>query len=318
MWGIIATWRMALEGVEEATAQLQAGETAGQAMVHAIAMTEDCPHYKSVGYGALPNVQMQVELDAAYMDGDTMQVGCVGALQDFPNPILIAKELSTYSVNNFLVGCGAEAFAQKQGFPRKNMLTEEAKRQYREQLHKKQEELKPYIGHDTVGMVALDQRNSMSAGTSTSGLFMKHPGRLGDSPLIGSGFYVDSEIGGATATGLGEDLMKGCPSYEIVRLMREGMHPQQACEQTIAYLTARLKKHRPEVGDMSVIAMNAAGEWGAASTIAQFSFVVATETKEPTVYLCTRHADGICTHQKADQAWLDHYLCQKQADLVTY
>lgn len=318
MWGIIATWRMALEGVQEGAEQLKRKDSAGQAMVEAIRLTEDCPYYKSVGYGGLPNASMQVELDAAYMDGTTMQVGCVGALQNVKNPILVAKELSAYAVNNFLVGSGAEIFAKKHGFESQTMLTEAAQERYCQQLQKQQEELKPYIGHDTVGMVALDQAGAMSAGTSTSGLFMKHPGRLGDSPIIGSGLYADSEIGGATATGLGEDLMKSCLSYEIVRLMRDGRSPQQACEQALSYAVARLKQSRKEIGDMSVIAMNRNGEWGAASTIAQFSFVVATKTIKPTVFLCTAHEDGSYTHQEASKEWLDDYMIRKLAGLATY
>ena len=107
------------------------------------------------------------------------------------------------------------------------MLTDRAKIHYHNRTKEiTNTELKPYSGHDTVGMVCLDTAGHMTSATSTSGLFMKHPGRLGDSPVCGSGFYVDSFVGGASATGLGEDVMKGCVSYEIVRLMKEGMHPQ--------------------------------------------------------------------------------------------
>src|SRR5690606_10503834 len=122
--------------------------------------------------------------------------------------------------------------------------------------------LSPYDGHDTVGMVALDSRNSMAAGTSTSGLFMKKRGRVGDSPLSGSGFYVDSEIGGATATGLGEDIMKGCVSYEIVRLMKEGYTPQGAADKAVAELNDLLIKKRKKAGDISVVCINNKGEFG--------------------------------------------------------
>ena len=109
-------------------------------------------------------------------------------------------------------------------------------------------------------MVCLDEMGTVVAGTSTSGLFMKKPGRIGDSPLVGSGFYADSEVGGATATGLGEDLMKGCISYEIVRLMKEGLTPQEACEKAVNDLDASLKKRRQVAGDLSVVALNNKGE----------------------------------------------------------
>ncbi len=234
MYGIIATWRMALEGVTRADQMLKDHADAGDAIEAAIRDVEDFEYYKSVGYGGLPNEEMQVELDAAYMDGDTFDIGCVAAIKDFANPVSIARKLSKEPVNNFLVGAGAEKYAHKMGFERKNMLTERARIHYHNRLKEVQElELKPYSGHDTVGMVCLDDNHHMVAATSTSGLFMKRAGRVGDSPISGSGFYVDSEVGGASATGLGEDLMKGCISYEIVRLMKEGQIGRASCRERV-------------------------------------------------------------------------------------
>ena len=223
MYGIIATWRMALEGITKADEVLKNHGDAGDAIVEAVKAVEDFPYYKSVGYGGLPNEEMIVELDAAYMNGNTLSVGCVGAIKDFANPVEIARKLSHEKVNNFLVGAGAEKYASKNGFERKNMLTERAEIHYHNRLKEMTQEIKPYSGHDTVGMVCLDEHDKMTSATSTSGLFMKRSGRVGDSPVSGSGFYVDSEVGGASATGLGEDVMKGCVSYEIVRMMKEGM-----------------------------------------------------------------------------------------------
>ena len=229
---------------------------------------------------------MVVELDAGYMDGDTLDIGCVGAIQDFANPISIAKALSKETVNNFLVGAGAIKYAQQNGFERRNMLTKSAERFYHQRVKEIQDrQLNPYSGHDTVGMVCLDQDAHMCAATSTSGLFMKHAGRVGDSPIPGSGFYVDSAVGGACATGLGEDVMKGCVSYEIVRLMKDGKTPQEACEQAVKHFDAELRKRRGNAGDMSLIAMNNKGEWGVATNIEEFSFVVATSQLKPTVFL---------------------------------
>ena len=241
MWGIIATWRMAVEGITEADKMLKEGADAGDAIETAIKEVEDFPFYKSVGYGGLPNEEMEVELDAAYMDGDTLDIGAVAAIKDYANPISIARRLSHEKVNCMLVGEGAEKFAHKEGFERKNMLTDRAKIHYKNRVKEvKQQEISPYSGHDTVGMVCLDTHGKMTAATSTSGLFMKRKGRVGDSPISGSGFYVDSKIGGASATGLGEDLMKGCISYEIVRLMKEGKHPQEACEIAVNDLNKEL------------------------------------------------------------------------------
>ena len=224
MWGIIATWRMAVEGISKASQVLAEGGDAGDAIEIAVREVEDFPYYKSVGYGGLPNEEMEVELDAAFMDGDTLDIGAVAAIKDYANPVSIARRLSKEKVNNLLVGEGAEKFAHKEGFERKNMLTDRAKIHYRNRVKEVQAlEIKPYSGHDTVGMVCLDTHGKMTSATSTSGLFMKKAGRVGDSPISGSGFYVDSKVGGASATGLGEDVMKGCVAYEIVRLMKDGI-----------------------------------------------------------------------------------------------
>lgn len=314
MWGMIATWRMAVEGIEKASKDLKAGGNAGDAIATAIKEVEDFPYYKSVGYGGLPNEEMEVELDAAYMDGDTLSIGAVAAIKDYANPIMIAKRLSEEKVNNVLVGEGAEKFAHKEGFERKNMLTDRAKAHYRKRVKEMSQEIKPYSGHDTVGMVCLDQTGKMTAATSTSGLFMKKKGRIGDSPIAGSGFYCDSKIGGATATGLGEDLMKGCISYEIVRLMEEGLHPQEACEKAVNNLDKKLKARRQEAGDLSVVAMNCKGEWGVATNIDGFSFAVVTEDQEAMVYL-TKRENGHCVHEVASQEWLDNYMKTRMAPI---
>ncbi|MFR7592176.1 MAG: N(4)-(beta-N-acetylglucosaminyl)-L-asparaginase [Longibaculum sp.] len=316
MWGIIATWRMAMEGINEASQILEKNGDAGEAIETAIKAVEDFEYYKSVGYGGLPNEEMEVELDAAYMDGDTLDIGAIAAIKDFANPISIAKRLSHESVNCMLVGEGAEKFAHQEGFERKNMLTHRAKIHYKNRVKEvREQEIKPYSGHDTVGMVCLDMKGKMTSATSTSGLFMKKKGRVGDSPICGSGFYVDSKVGGASATGLGEDLMKGCISYEIVRLMKEGMHPQEACEKAVKELDQKLKERRGKAGDLSLIAMNNKGEWGVATNIEGFSFVVATKDQEPIVYL-TKIADGHCLHEVASQEWLDEYMRTRTAPLV--
>ena len=243
------------------------------------------------------------------MDGDSLSIGAIAGIKDFKNPISIARKLSNEQVNCFLQGLGAEAFAHKNGFERVNMLTDRAKLHYEKKRREiAKEGLSPYDGHDTVGMVALDSNKKMVAGTSTSGLFMKKKGRVGDSPLSGSGFYVDSEVGGATATGLGEDLMKGCISYEIVRLMKEGHHPQEAADMAVEKLDKELIRRRGKAGDLSVVALNNKGEFGVATNIEGFSFSVVTEDLEPTVYVCNKQENGKTTYEVASQEWLDAYL----------
>lgn len=287
-WGIIATWAMAYEGISKAAKELAEDSIAGDALEHAIKIVEDNPLYRSVGYGGLPNEQGIVELDAAFMDGDQFNIGAVAGIQDVKNPISVARKLSNHQFNRFLVGQGATAFAQKNGFERMNMLTDESRTIWEKRVEEmKTKDLSPYDGHDTVGVVCLDHRKSMAAGTSSSGLFMKKQGRVGDSPLSGSGFYVDSEIGGATATGLGEDLMKGCLSYEIVQLMGEGLSPQEAANKALYDFEEKLIRRKGKAGAMSLICMNNEGQWGVATNV-EFPFVVATEEEEPTVYIANK------------------------------
>ena len=251
MRGIIATWRMAKEGIEEGYEILRNGGKSADAIEKAIREVEDFPYYKSVGYGGLPNEEQVVELDAGFMDGDSMSIGAIAAIQDFANPVSIARKLSHEKVNNFLTAEGAAKYAREFHFEEKEMLTERAKAFYRKKKKElaKDGKLRPYDGHDTVGMVCTDEYGTVTAATSTSGLFMKRAGRTGDSPVVGSGFYADSEVGGATCTGLGEDIMKGCLAYEIVRLMSEGLNPQEACEKAVNALDKKLKDKRGEAGD---------------------------------------------------------------------
>lgn len=341
MWSIIATWRMALEGVEGAADELAGGGSAADAIEHAVRAVEDVPYYKSVGYGGLPNEEMDVECDAAFMNGDTLEFGAIAAAQNIANPVSVARSLAHGDANNLLVGSGATKYAAKMGFELKNMLTDRARAFYRKRVAEEggrlpdcecalgepeaaEEAARGAIpqgsiehegtnknGHDTVGAVCLDGNGTMTAATSTSGLFMKRPGRVGDSPVPGAGFYVDSQIGGAASTGLGEDVMKGCVAYEIVRLMGEGLHPQQACERAIKDFSDKLRRRRGKVGDISFVAIDAQGRWGAASNIEGFSFAVQTETEPSCVYLVHPQADGTCTHEVASQEWLDEYMSSR-------
>ena len=307
MWGIIATWRMALEGVSHSAAALATGGKASTAVVDAVVAVEDFPLYKSVGYGGLPTENGEVELDAAWMDGDTLAFGAVGNLVDIANPVKVAFALSRQRYNNLLVGQGAREWALSQGFAEKPMLTDRAIQHYKKRCRETIDKgLSPYDGHDTVGIIALDKQGSMSVATSTSGLFMKKRGRIGDSPIMGSGFYCDSGIGAATATGVGEDLMKGCTSYEIVRRMAQGMTPQQAAESVVYELEDKLMSRFGRVGDLSVVCMNREGEFGAATNIKTFSFVVATARQPLTVFRAERQQEK--THYyPVDDAWMTAY-----------
>jgi N4-(beta-N-acetylglucosaminyl)-L-asparaginase len=314
MWTIAATWRMALEGVQEASKILAEQGDACDAVETAGKMVEDNQWYKSVGFGGLPNEEMDVELDAGFMDGSTMGVGAVAGIHDFANPISIARRLSSEETNCMLAGLGAERFASHEGFERKNMLTDRAKRLYREKIQETKQTQNPYKGHDTVGIAAVDQNGKIAAGTSTSGLFLKKPGRIGDSPVVGSGFYADSEIGAACATGLGEDLMKGCISYEIVRRMKDGESVQDACDHAVSALEQKLIRSRGKAGDLSVVAIDKNGNYGAATNIDGFSFVVMKENEEPKVFV-TKADNGHTTYSEASEEWLTKYMSTHSASV---
>lgn len=308
MYAMIATWCMAFEGMDQIDVQLKEGLLASEAVVKAISSVEDCPYFKSVGYGGLPNRLKEVELDAAYMDGSSLDFGAVCAAKTIKNPIQVARSLSPLPANNFRAGAGADAYAREMGFATGNLLTDRAATYYANRLKENHShQASVYRGHDTVGMIALDQAGHLVAGTSTSGLFMKEPGRVGDSPVIGSGLYADSHIGGAVATGWGEDLMRGVISYTIVREMANGLSPQAACEKAVFELEDRLLQRRGKANDLSVVALNKAGDFGAASTIHQFSFVVTRPNLSPTVYLTRRQGDHM-VHQIADTAWQKAYF----------
>lgn len=302
MWGIIGTWRMALEGIREASEMFSEGQSALDAVELAVNRVEECPQYHSVGYSGLPNREGVVELDAAMMDGNTFSIGAVAGVREIKYPVSVARRLMTEENSNFLVGDGALRFALEHGFSREVLLTEFSRSEW-ESRRSKGEPLKAYDGHDTVGMVGLDLDGRIVAATSTSGLFMKRVGRVGDSPMPGSGFYADSDVGGATATGLGEVIYKGVLSYEIVKCMEKGMTPADACRTAVSEFDAKLRKRTGSSNDMSVVAMNKRGEWGVYTNTAHFSFVVSTEEMPPTVFIASSE-NGELKLSRPDEEWI--------------
>ena len=306
-WAAISTWSMSYDGLVKAGDMLKQGANAGDAVENLIKEVESYPLYKSVGYGGLPNENGVVQMDAAFMNGDTLAQGSVAAIENVKHAVSVARKLSLNKTNSFLVGEGATKFAMKNGFEMTNMLTERAKAIWQEKVKEQaQPGLHPYDGHDTVGAITLDQNNSMAAATSTSGLFMKKEGRIGDSPLSGSGFYADSNIGAAAATGLGEDIMKGCLSYEIVRKMSEGMSPQQACDAALYPFCHDLKHRYGQVGEISLIALNNKGEWGVATNV-EFPFCVACNDQDAKILMANPGKNNKTQIEPISQAWLDNY-----------
>lgn len=305
-YAMIGTWKMACEGIAKAAPLLKAGAPLTEVIGTAVRAVEDNPAYHSVGFSGLPNRECVVELDASYMDGDTLGFGGVMGVHQIQNPIDVAIDLCGKDVNCLLCGTGAEQYAQHRGFAFRNLLTPETiARWEQERQNLQKEELKAYDGHDTVCMIAKSGPH-MATGVSTSGLFMKHPGRVGDSPIIGSGFYCDSKSGGAVCTGMGEDVMRGCLAYEVVRRMEQGVHPQQACEAVVAeHLERRLRPRGTQDGCLGVLAMNAEGEFGVSTNLPEFAFAVYTETLEPQIWVARKQPDGSVQVAPATQEWLD-------------
>ena len=275
MTAIIGTWKMCLDGLREASELLQAGACAGDAVVRAVTRVEDNPAYCSVGYGGLPDRDGHVMTDAAFMDGATLRMGGIISAENIQNPILAARLLCGRETNCLLAGRGAELFAVRHGLSMRDMRTEESMKRWREAVRERPERLTAYTGHDTVCVLGLDDAGHLAAGVSTSGLFMKDPGRVGDSPVIGSGFYADDRFGAAAATGLGEDIMRGCLSYEVVSRMKRGQSPKEACEEALRELSARKIELGEDAGSISLIALAPDGRFGAATTLPCFPFAAA-------------------------------------------
>jgi isoaspartyl peptidase/L-asparaginase-like protein (Ntn-hydrolase superfamily) len=178
--------------------------------------------------------------------------------------------------NNFLVGEGAALYAEAGGFEKRDNLTEEAREIY-EKEKQRLRKLSAYDGHDTVCFLTLDDHGTLCAATSTSGLFMKEPGRVGDTPVAGSGFYADSECGAAAATGMGEEILKGALSYAAVSLMEHGQTAMDAAETALRRLETKLVRRNGYAQAMSLITLGRDGSWGV-STNVEFPFVTADET----------------------------------------
>ncbi|RMA65752.1 N(4)-(beta-N-acetylglucosaminyl)-L-asparaginase [Ulvibacter antarcticus] len=257
---VIATWN-----VPNATAKawevLQEGKSALDAIEQGCMIEEANAEGQSVGIGGLPDRDGRVTLDACIMNkgGD---YGAVVCMQNIVHPISVARKVMQDTPHVLLAGTGAEQFAVSIGFKRENLLTEASRKAWEE--WKKTSEYKPIINienHDTIGMLAIDKNGDISGGCTTSGLAYKMAGRVGDSAIIGSGLFIDNEVGGATATGLGEEVLKTVGSFLIVELMRQGKSPQQACEEAIG----RIIKKSPDFKDFQVgyIAVNKKGETGA-------------------------------------------------------
>lgn len=255
----ICTWGFS-GATEKAGQLLSEGKSAMDAIIAGVAVEEENLENTTVGIGATPDREGNVTLDACVMnpEGDC---GAVLAVENIVNVAALARKVMEDTPHVILAGRGAEEFGYEQGFKKQNLLTDERKTAWKEWL--KTSDYKPKINienHDTIGMLAIDAQGDIAGACTTSGLGYKMKGRVGDSPIIGSGLFIDNEVGGAVATGMGEEVLKTVGSFLIVELMRNGMSPQAACEEAIK----RITKKGPRYKDFQIayIAMNKAGDVG--------------------------------------------------------
>ena len=231
---VIATWKHGYKANLKAYEILHNNGIALDAVEFGINITESDPEVRTVGYGGYTDNKGKVTLDACIMD-HLGNAGSVVYLEDIKNPISVARKVMESSKHVMLAGIGAQNFALKNGFKKEDLLFSKSKKDW-ESWRKNKSELKNLINednHDTITMLALDNQGNLAGGSSTSGLRYKLHGRVGDSPIVGSGVFVDNSIGAAGATGQGEEIMKTVGSFLIVELLKQGYHPQEACEEAI-------------------------------------------------------------------------------------
>ena len=316
-----------LAAVARAIDELAAGADTIDAVVRGVNLVEEDPEDSSVGYGGLPNADGIVQLDASLMHGPTRGAGAVAALEGIKRPSLVALDVMRYTDHHLLVGKGAQKFAISMGHQVEDLLTEESRRrwiEWRARLSDGDDYLMPEesgepVGrfrkpgefgdalldsHDgfrpqgTINCDIVDRDGNISSVTTTSGLAYKIPGRVGDSPIIGAGQYCDNDVGAAGSTGRGEAVIKTCGSHTIVELMRNGMHPRDACLEAlrrIVHVTVESRllgeDGRPNF-NVNYYAVSKEGAYGGAAIYAGARFAVSVEGN-------TRHEDSAYLFERA-------------------
>lgn len=283
---VVSTWDFGVAANHAAWAILSRGGHSLDAVEAGARVPEADLRNHSVGKGGYPDRDGHVTLDASIMDAD-MNCGGVACLEDIEHAVSVARAVMEHTPHVLLVGDGALEFALQRGFKKTNLLTPAADKAWHEWLktsHYQPEinsEVRDYgVGvsggrdnHDTIGILALDAHNMLAGACTTSGMAWKLHGRVGDSPIIGAGLYVDGEVGGATSTGVGEEVIRNAGSFLVVELMRQGRTPTEACKEAVLRV---LRKHRSTAGDVQVafLAMNKDGDVGAWAIRHGFSYAV--------------------------------------------
>ncbi|PJJ76500.1 asparaginase [Thermoflavifilum aggregans] len=287
---VVSTWDFGIQANEAAWEILKNGGRALDAVEAGVRVPEADPNIQTIGLGGLPDRDGHVTLDACIMD-EHGNAGAVACLEHIVHAISVARKVMEKTPHVMLVGEGALQFALSQGFQKQNLLTPASEKAWKEWLKTSdyhpviniENQLAPHpasrpgdqFNHDTIGMLAIDQQGNLSGACTTSGLAFKMHGRVGDSPIIGAGLFVDNEIGAATATGVGEANMRICGTHTVVELMRQGHEPEEAC-----YLALeRLVKKQPDYArsiQLAFLAVNKDGVVGAFALQKGFRYAVHT------------------------------------------
>ena len=272
---VISTWDFGERANVEAWKVISAGGKALDAVENGVKLIEGDPEEQTVGIGGFPDREGIVTLDACIMDHES-QCGSVCFLRDIKHPISVARKVMEETPHIMLVGGGAKKFALAQGFEEENLLTERSKRDWEKWLETS--DYAPEINienHDTISMLAIDQNGKMAGACTTSGAAWKMHGRVGDSPLIGAGLFLDSDVGGACATGLGEAVIRTAGSAMVVEAMRHGASPVEACKAIVN----RIRAKHTSVKDLQVgfLALDKHGNYGGYSIHKGFSYAVHTD-----------------------------------------
>jgi N4-(beta-N-acetylglucosaminyl)-L-asparaginase len=297
---VISTWAPNVKANAAAWEILGKGGRALDAVVKGVQVPEADPKDQSVGYGGLPDRDGRVTLDSCVMD-EFGNCGAVMALEHIMHAVLIARLVMEKTSHVQLVGEGALQFALSQGFRKENLLTPESEKAWRKWLEtskydpletmrnieeriksEKKEQKSPYpwptpaLNHDTIGMIAMDTNGNFGGACTTSGLAYKMHGRVGDSPIVGAGLFVDNEIGAASATGVGEEVVKICGSHTVVEAMRRGLTPEAACKEAVKRIIKNMGAKAKEV-QVGFLAINNKGVHGAFAIQKGFNYCVTTK-----------------------------------------
>ena len=289
---VISTWDFGVAANKEAWKTLSTGGRALDAVEAGVKIPEADLNNHTVGRAGYPDRDGHVTLDACIMD-ELGNCGSVAAIEYIAHPISVARLVMEKTPHVMLVGEGATQFAVEQGFKKENLLTPDSKKAWKEWLKTakyapgvniENHQHKPgsKYNHDTIGMLAIDAKGNLSGACTTSGMAFKMRGRVGDSPIIGAGLYVDNEVGGATSTGVGEEVIRNVGSFLVVEMMRHGYSPEDACREAVN----RIIKKKPETAkeiQVGFLAINKKGEYGAYAIQSGFSFAVCNAEQQDLV-----------------------------------